>query len=113
MNIISKLIGEKKQWKQYKARKKNLPANYRAAVDALEMHIFISGAETGETVGQALEDLMELFEQGAASRTPIREIVGENPADFAEAFVSNYNTEGWRARQTQKVREALDNAAKM
>lgn len=113
MNIISKLIGEKKQWKQYKARKKKLPANYRAAADALEVYIFMSGAETGEMVGRALEDLIELFEQIAAAKTPIREIVGENPADFAEAFVSTYSTEGWRARQTQKVREALDAAAKM
>lgn len=59
------------------------------------------------------EDKTEHHMQVAATKTPLREIVGENPADFAEAFVSNYNTEGWRARQTQKVREALDNAAKM
>ena len=34
-----------------------------------------------------LEDLADLFEQGAADGTPIREIVGEDPVEFVEAFV--------------------------
>ena len=34
------------------------------------------------------EDLADLFEQGAADGTPIREIVGEDPVEFAEAFLA-------------------------
>ena len=36
------------------------------------------------------EDLADLFEQGAADGTPIREIVGEDPVEFAETFSQNY-----------------------
>jgi DNA-binding ferritin-like protein (Dps family) len=36
------------------------------------------------------EDLVELFEQSAANWTPIREIAGEDPVEFVEAFVQNY-----------------------
>ncbi len=113
MGLINKVIGEKQQWKEYKSRKKQLPANYRAAVAALERHIFYCGPETGETTVRALNDLIELFEQGAHAKTPIREIVGENPADFAEAFISNYTKDTWRDRQVRKVNEALEAAAKM
>ena len=31
--FISKMIGEKRRWRQYKARTRKLPANYRAAVE--------------------------------------------------------------------------------
>ena len=37
-----------------------------------------------------LGDLADLFEQAAANGTPVREIVGEDPVEFAEAFVRNY-----------------------
>jgi DNA-binding ferritin-like protein (Dps family) len=35
-------------------------------------------------------DLIDLFEQSAANRTPIRQIVGEDPVEFVETFVRNY-----------------------
>lgn len=113
MNILTKAIGEKKQWREYKERKKQLPANYAAAVDALERHIFYCGPETGDATMNALNDLIDLFEQAAAVKTPIREIVGENPADFAEAFVSNYTKDTWRERQVRRVNEALEAATKL
>jgi len=59
VNIITTLIGDKKQWRHYKARKKALPANYRGAVDALEHHIFYCGPESGEATTRALDDLIE------------------------------------------------------
>ena len=41
------------------------------------------------------EDLADLFEQGAADETPIREIVGEDPVEFVEAFLRNYPKGGY------------------
>jgi DNA-binding ferritin-like protein (Dps family) len=113
MNFISKVIDEKRRWKEYKERKKRLPANYRAAVDALERHIFYCGPETGDATMSALNDLIDLFEQSAAVHTPIRDIVGKNPADFAEAFISNYTKDTWRERQVRKVNDALEAATKL
>jgi DNA-binding ferritin-like protein (Dps family) len=37
-----------------------------------------------------LEDLADLFEQAAANGIPIRGIVGQDPVEFAEAFLRNY-----------------------
>ena len=113
MGIISKVLGDKKQWKEYKSRKNQLPANYKKAVDALELHIFTFCPETGDELMRALNDLINLFEQSAEDKKSIREIVGENPADFAEAFMSNYTNDTWRGREAQKLYEALDAAAKM
>ena len=53
------------------------------------------------------EDLADLFEQSAADGTPIREIVGEDPVEFVEAFLAEL-PEG--ARGSRRERERLTNA---
>jgi DNA-binding ferritin-like protein (Dps family) len=57
------------------------------------------------------EDLLDLFEQSAANRTPIREIVGEDPVEFLEAFVRNYPDGQWRIRERERLTNAIDRAA--
>jgi len=77
---IEKITGpfdQKKRYRQYKARKEALPANYRTAINALERYLTYFGSITkGEILVSMLEDLADLFEQSAASGTPIRAIVG-------------------------------------
>ena len=68
MGIISKVLGDKKQWKEYKSRKNQLPANYQKAVDALELHIFTFCPATGDELMRALNDLINLFEQSAEDK---------------------------------------------
>ena len=108
-SFISKVIGEKGQWRQYKARTRQLPASYRTAVDALERYLTYFGTGAG---GAALyEDLVDLFEQSAAKRTPIREIVGEDPVEFIEAFVRNYPKDTWIIRERERLTNAIERAA--
>jgi DNA-binding ferritin-like protein (Dps family) len=110
--LISKMIGEKRRWRQYKARTRKLPANYRAAIEALERYLMYAGGR-GDGAGWAsmLEDLADLFEQSAANRTPIREIVGEDPVEFVEAFVRNYPEGQWISRERERLTNAIARAA--
>ncbi len=57
------------------------------------------------------EDLVELFEQSAANRTPIREIVGDDPVEFVETFVQNYPEGQWRTRERERLTSAIARAA--
>jgi DNA-binding ferritin-like protein (Dps family) len=109
--FTSKVIGDKKRWRQYKARKEQLPANYRTAIDAVERYLMYSGRGDGQSWASMLEDLADLFEQSAANRTPIREIVGEDPVEFVEAFVQNYPEGQWRAREQERLTSAIEGAA--
>ena len=106
--FISKLIGDKRRWRQYKARVKALPEPYRTAVDAIEHYNF--GRGDGAGWAEMLEDLADLFEQSAANGTPIREIVGEDPVAFVEAFVQNYPEGHWRARERERFINAIERA---
>jgi DNA-binding ferritin-like protein (Dps family) len=57
------------------------------------------------------EDLADLFEQAAADGTPIREIVGEDPVEFAGGFVQNYSEGGYvPARGRKRLTDAIARA---
>jgi len=108
--LISKVIGEKRQWREYKARARQLPPSYRTAVDALERYLNYCGGTGGD--GTAMyADLIDLFEQSAANGTPIRQIVGEDPVEFIEAFVRNYPKGQWIIRERERLTNAIDRAA--
>ncbi len=107
--FITKVIGDKRQWREYKARSRQLPANYRAAVDALERYLMYFG--TGGDGTALYGDLIDLFEQSAADGTPIRDIVGEDPVEFIEAFVRNYPKGQWIIRERERLTNAIARAA--
>jgi DNA-binding ferritin-like protein (Dps family) len=108
--FTSKVIGDKRRWRQYKARTRQLPENYRAAVDAIERYLMYFGPADGDSAASMLEDLADLFEQSAADGTPIREIVGEDPVEFVETFLQNYDKGGWVIRERDRLTNAIKRA---
>jgi DNA-binding ferritin-like protein (Dps family) len=108
--FTSKVIGDKRRWRQYKARTRQLPENYRTAVDAIERYLMYFGPADGDSAASMLEDLADLFEQSAADGTPIREIVGEDPVEFVEAFLQNYDKGGWVTRERERLTNAIERA---
>jgi DNA-binding ferritin-like protein (Dps family) len=104
--FISKVVGPKGQWRRYKARVRQLPPDYRTALDALERYLNYLGP--GGDGGAILTDLLDLFEQSAANGTPLREVVGEDPVAFVEAFIQNYPEGHWRARERERFINAIE-----
>ncbi|MET8751256.1 DUF1048 domain-containing protein [Streptomyces sp. NPDC004667] len=110
--IIAKVIGPKKRWRAYKARVKELPGGYRASVEAIERHLMHFVPVDADSNASMFEDLADLFEQAAADGTPIREIVGEDPVEFVEAFAQNYSDGGYvPARARKRLTEDIERAA--
>jgi DNA-binding ferritin-like protein (Dps family) len=108
--FTSKVIGDKRRWREYKARTRQLPENYRTAIDALERYLMYFGPADGDSAASMFEDLADLFEQSAANGTPIREVVGEDPVEFADAFVQNYSKGGWVSRERERLVNAIARA---
>ena len=105
-------IEQKRQYREYKARTKQLPADYHTAIDALERYLMYFGAITkGDTLVLMLENLADLFEQSAADGTPIRAIVGEDPVEFAESFLQNYSEGQWINKERERLTNAIDRVA--
>ena len=114
--LIDKIVGDlgdKRRWRQYKARVKTLPASHRTTVEALERYVtYFGGITKGDVpvdvMMSMLEDLAGLFEQAAADGTPIRAVVGEAPVEFAETFFRNYSDGLWISKERDQSLSAIE-----
>ncbi|WP_287933051.1 DUF1048 domain-containing protein [Arthrobacter sp.] len=112
IELVTGSLEQKKQYRQYKARVKVLPENYRTAIEALDRYLMYFGSITkGDTLVTMLEDLLDLFEQSVADGTPVRAIVGEDPVEFVETFLANYSEGQWINKERKRLVDAIDRAA--
>lgn len=112
IELVTGSLEDKKRYRQYRARMKQLPEPYRTSMEAVDRYFMVSGGiAKGDTLVAMLDDLADLFEQSAANGTPIREIVGEDPVEFAETFLRNYSDGQWINRERERLTNAIDRAA--
>lgn len=109
--FISRVIGDKRRWRAYKARVRQLPPDYRTSVDAIERYLMYFGPMDGDSAASVFEDVADLFERAAVDGTPIREIVGEDPVEFVDALVRNYSKGGYVDRERERLTSAIDSVA--
>ncbi len=111
IEAITGSLEQKKQYKQSMGRIDALPAPYRATAKALHHYILTSGGIVdGESMIRMFDDFADLWEQAAADRTPVREIVGENPSEFADTFVQAYAGKHWVDKERARLAAAIDAA---
>ena len=104
-------LEQKKQYKQDKARIDSLPEPYGSAAQAMHRYLMYYGGVTdGETLLSMFGDLADLWERAAADGTPVREIVGEDPADFAENFAQAYGGRQWIDKERARPAKAIEDA---
>ncbi len=103
-------IAQKRRYREYRARAEQLPLSYRTAFDAFFRYFNFLGGGSADAGLAMLGDLVDLLEQGAASGTPIREIVGADPVEFADAFLQNYPRGQWIHKERRRLSDAIDRA---
>ena len=100
--LIKKVMGDKKEYKEYKRRIAALPAEYRQVFQEIEKYAWHFSDHSGANMFNALTDLLDLFEEGAANGTPIKNITGEKVGDFAETIVNEVAGK-WTDKQKEKL----------
>jgi DNA-binding ferritin-like protein (Dps family) len=104
-------IEQKRRYRRYQKRIEQLPTTYRTAVAGMERYTnHLGGIGDSESILSMLDDLADLFEQAAANGTPVREIVGSDPVEFAETFLSNYPAGSWITRERDRLARAVAQA---
>jgi DNA-binding ferritin-like protein (Dps family) len=109
-DMTTKLIGDKKRWRRYKARTAALPTSQQTAVAGIERYIMYTGPSDSDQLMRMLEDLADLFEQTASDGTSVRTVVGDDPIAFAEDFKANYGLGSWLSKEQQRLVAAIDAA---
>lgn len=108
---ITGSLEQKKQYKEQTSRIKALPQPYAKA--SLGIHRYLltqSGITDGDTLVTMFTDLADLFEQAAANGTSLREIIGSDPADFADDFASAYGGQRWTDKERQRLENTINEA---
>ena len=112
IETLTGLWDDKREWGRAMARLRALPDGYREGAEAVRKYlsatVFTRAVDGSWSTAYA--DLAELFEQAAAAGTPVREVVGEGPVAFAEAFADNYPEHRWIDTKRRKLTERVDHA---
>lgn len=109
--VVTGSLEQKKQWRQYKARVEALPEPYRGAAKAVERYLmYAGGIVDGDTLTQMYGDLADLWERAVADGTSVRDLVGDDPATFAEEFAAAYNGKQWIDKERDRLNKAIDEA---
>ncbi|MCG7288008.1 DUF1048 domain-containing protein [Cellulomonas sp. ACRRI] len=104
-------LEQKKQYRQDMARIKALPEPYRAAAKATHRYLMYSGGVTdGDTMVTMFTDLADLWERAATDGTPVRDVVGDDPVEFAETFAQAYIGDRWIDKERARLTQAIDEA---
>jgi len=104
-------LDQKKQYRQDKARIDALPEPYGSSAKAMHRYLMYSaGVVDGDTLITMLTDLADLWERAATDGTPLREIVGDDPVEFAEAFAQAYSGKQWLDKERARLTKTIDDA---
>ncbi|GAA3905786.1 DUF1048 domain-containing protein [Microbacterium invictum] len=111
IEILTGSLDQKKQYRQYKARIEELAEPHRTAAKAIERYLMSSAMVTdGDTLVTMLGDLADLWERAAVDGTAVREIVGDDPVEFAENFARAYSGKQWLDKERARLNKAIDDA---
>lgn len=111
IELVTGSLEQKKQYRQIKSRLDALPEPYNGVAKALNRYLMYNGGIVdGDTILTMMTDFVELWERAAADGTPVRDIVGDDPVEFAEAFAAAYVGTRWIDKERARLTEAVDAA---
>ena len=113
-NFFSKIIGDKKQWRAMESRAQALPHDYQVVYDEITHYMFRFVAGTGMDTVAILNDLLGLFETGAADGRRALEVTGRDVAAFCDELLRNAKTytQKWRTDLNEGVLRQLSREEK-
>ena len=104
-------LEQKKQYRQDMARMDALPEPYRSSAKAFHRYLmYQGGVVNGDVLVTMLGDLVDLWERAAADGTPIRDITGDDPVEFADSFAEAYSGKRWIDKERERLSKAIDSA---
>ena len=112
IELVTGPLEDKRRWRRFKQRRKQLPGGYLDAMEGLERYFtYAAPIARGDVYIQMMEDLADLMERAAVDGTSVRGVVGEDPVEFAEAFMANYADGQWISKERQRLADTIRRAA--
>jgi DNA-binding ferritin-like protein (Dps family) len=113
LEAITGSLEQKKHYKEAKARLESLPEPYASAAEAVNRYLmYFGGVVDGDVIVRMFVDLADLWERAAIDGTPVRDIVGEDPVEFAETYAESYGGRRWIDKERARLVQAFEELEK-
>jgi len=111
IELVTGSLEQKKQYRQIRARIKDLPEPYGPVATAFQRYfMYYGGIVDGEILLRMMGDFADLWERAAADGTPVRAIVGDDPVEFAETFAQAYTGKRWIDKERARLTKAIEDS---
>ena len=104
---IQKMIGEKRTYRALMARAKALPGEYRFVFQKAQDYMWMHSDGEGSDMLQAMQALVELFEESAAEGRNVLDVTGEDVVGFCDEFICD--TRKWEDHYRDKLNRDIRN----
>jgi DNA-binding ferritin-like protein (Dps family) len=105
LEFFKKVLRDKKEYMQQKARVKALPEDYQFVFEKIQSYMWNFAAGDGYDMLKIQYELIDLFEAGAAEGKQVLEITGEDVAEFCDELLRNAKTytENWHEKLNRDI----------
>ncbi len=105
LEIILGDLEEKNFYHQLTKRAMALPGNYYAAFKKIRSYMYNYGGDSCNT--ELFSELLDLFEEGVASKKTVSDIIGDDAAEFCDELIraSNINRKTKRDKLNREIEE--------
>ncbi|KAF5042861.1 hypothetical protein DSECCO2_508260 [anaerobic digester metagenome] len=105
LEIIKKLIGDKKEYKEQLARVEVLPEDYRFVFEKIQGYMWNFAGGDGSEMLKTQNELIELFESSAAEGKHVLDVTGEDVVGFCDELMRG--TKMWTDTYRKKLNSDL------
>lgn len=105
MNMIQKMIQEKKDYREYKDRVNQLPQDYSKVMKGIEKYMWSYAKDA--KMFEHIQSVLEMFENGASEGLPISNVIGEDVVTFADNILAEIQEDTWMYDMRKKLRNVL------
>ena len=107
LELIKKMIGDKKEYREQMARVEALPEDYRFVFEKIHGYMWNFAGGDGSDMLKTQDELIELLEAGAADGKHILDVTGEDVAGFCDEFLRD--TKKWTDNYRKKLNRDMMN----
>lgn len=105
MNIIKKILGDKKEYKDMMKRVELLPVSYQKVYKEICNYMWGFSSGSGMDMLRIQYDLIDLFEAGANDGRDVLELTGENVTAFANDLTNQ--AKRWDDKFRMKLNKSI------
>jgi DNA-binding ferritin-like protein (Dps family) len=93
---------DKQEWRQYLARVRALPPDYRLVMERIQKFLWTAGGAVDEQPYRVLYDICEVFEEASAASRPVLEVTGDDVAAFSLNMLAAAQAETWAGQKADQ-----------